>query len=132
MIIGNLTFNTQAEIDDFGATYGDCATAFGFVNIQGADSTNLDGMSSLEIVVSTYTIANNPLLARIDGATPHLSGQHVNVSISDVSGRLVYDANLDCQAGKIPVSVSQDLASGVYMGTLRHEGQTQTLRLVKE
>lgn len=65
-------------------------------------------------------------------SAPQLNGQEINVSISDMSGRQIYKNYLDCTANKITVSTTQNLASGIYLVTLKYAEQEHTLRLVKE
>lgn len=65
-------------------------------------------------------------------SAPQLDGQQVNLSISDMSGRQIYENDLDCIASRISVTMDQTLASGIYLVTLRYAGQDHTLRLVKE
>ena len=63
---------------------------------------------------------------------PKLNGEQISVSISDLSGRGIFEKMLDCRANTVTVSVNEDLASGVYMVTLRHGGEESTYRLVKK
>ena len=42
-----ITFNTQEQIDNFQADYPGCTEIEGIIEIEGADITNLNGLSSL-------------------------------------------------------------------------------------
>ena len=63
---------------------------------------------------------------------PKLNGKQIAVSISDLSGRQIFENTLDCLANTVTVSVNDNLASGVYLVTLRHGGEESTYRLVKK
>ncbi len=62
---------------------------------------------------------------------PKLNGEQILVSISDLTGRQIFEDMLECDENKIRVSVSDNLSSGVYMVTLRHGGKENTYRLIK-
>lgn len=63
---------------------------------------------------------------------PRLNGAQLIVNITDLSGRKIYEGTLDCIANTATVSLNSDLATGVYLATLKHEGETHTYRLIKE
>ena len=63
---------------------------------------------------------------------PKLNGEQISLSISDLRGRKIFEDMLDCRANTITVSVNEDIASGIYMVTMKHGGEEQTLRLVKK
>ncbi len=63
---------------------------------------------------------------------PKLNGEQLMVSINDLSGRMIYNQTLDCQANTVTVPMGNNIASGVYMVTLKHGGETQAYRLIKE
>jgi hypothetical protein len=65
--IVNLTFNTQASIDNFSTNHSGCTVIDGTVAIGGADITNLDGISSITSINGKFNIDNNPLLSNISG-----------------------------------------------------------------
>lgn len=63
---------------------------------------------------------------------PKLNGEQLNVNISDLSGRMIYEATLDCRANTVTVPMNSSMASGIYLVTLNHGGEAQTYRLIKE
>lgn len=63
---------------------------------------------------------------------PQLDGEQVNVSITDLSGRLVYTENLDCVVNKVTVVTNESLSSGIYLVTVTSGGAKHTLKLLKE
>lgn len=63
---------------------------------------------------------------------PKLNGEQLSVSISDVAGRSIYEQTLDCRANTVTVPMGDNIASGVYLVTLKHGGETYTYRLIKE
>ena len=62
---------------------------------------------------------------------PNLNGEQLNVNITDLSGRIIYEATLDCRDNRVSVPLNTDMASGIYLVTLNHGGEAQTLRLIK-
>jgi hypothetical protein len=63
---------------------------------------------------------------------PKLNGERVEVKISDIAGRQIFNNTLDCLNNKVSVSVNDTMTSGVYLVTLKHAGETHTYRLVKK
>ena len=63
---------------------------------------------------------------------PKLNGEQISVSVSDLSGRQMFEKLLNCHSNMVTVSVNEDLSSGVYMVTLRHGGEESTYRLIKK
>lgn len=63
---------------------------------------------------------------------PKLNGEQLSVSISDLMGRSIYEQTLDCKANTITIPMGSNVASGVYLVTLRNNGNSQTYRLIKE
>ena len=62
----NLTFSTQAQIDDFSFLYPTCTMLSGITTIEGSDITNLDSL----IQITAYTrliIESNPMLNDLSG-----------------------------------------------------------------
>jgi hypothetical protein len=62
----SMTLSTQAEVDGFQATYGPCDQVL-TLYIEGADISNLDGLSAITEVGSSLYIQNNPVLDDIGG-----------------------------------------------------------------
>ena len=54
---GNMTLSSQAEVDAF-----NCTEVTGSITVEGADITNLNGMSELQIVGGNLLIRNNAIL----------------------------------------------------------------------
>ncbi len=63
---------------------------------------------------------------------PRLNGEQLQVTINDLSGRRIFEQNLECQANTVTVQVGHKIASGVYLVTLKHGGEAHTYRLIKE
>jgi len=99
---------------------------------------------TINVSDSTVGIKDNNMLAGsrlfpnpINGDTfyvqaPNLNGERVEVSISDMAGRQIFNNTLDCSDNKVTVSVKNTMTSGVYLVTLKHAGEAQTYRLVKK
>lgn len=64
--------------------------------------------------------------------TPKLNGEKLDVGITDLSGRKIYEETLDCLSNTVNVSMRRSIASGVYLVTLTYKGESHTCRLVKE
>ncbi len=63
---------------------------------------------------------------------PKLSGEQVTVSVSDLAGRTISEHSLHCQANTVTVPMAENIASGVYLVTLKHGEASNTFRLLKE
>ena len=63
---------------------------------------------------------------------PNLNGQQLDVNINDLSGRVIYKETLDCQNNMVVVPMKMDIASGIYLVTLNHGGESHTIRLIKK
>ncbi len=61
-----------------------------------------------------------------------LNGEQLVVSISDLSGRRIFNQTLECQASTVTVPMGETISSGVYMVTLKHGGESITYRLIKK
>jgi hypothetical protein len=66
-LAGGITFNTQGEIDNFPTLYPGCAEILGDVYINGADITNLNGLSQITAIGGFLQIVNNPILTDMSG-----------------------------------------------------------------
>lgn len=63
---------------------------------------------------------------------PGLDGEMLDVSVSDLSGRRIFDRTLECRADTVTVPMGGTVSSGVYTVTLKHGGESQIYRLIKE
>ncbi len=63
---------------------------------------------------------------------PKLNGEQLSISISDLIGKNIYKQTLDCRANTVTVTMGDNIASGVYMITLKHGGESSIYRLIKE
>ncbi|SHK11689.1 T9SS type A sorting domain-containing protein, partial [Aequorivita viscosa] len=64
--------------------------------------------------------------------SPQLNGKQVEISIADLTGREIYNKNLDCTDNMITISGNNSWSPGVYLVTLKHEGEKKTYKLVME
>ena len=98
-------------------------------SIRTAQRLGVDGNNLL----SGIRLYPNP----VDGNTfyinaPGLDGEKLGVSVNDLSGRRIFDRTLECRANTVTVPLGDNVSSGVYMVTLKHGGEIQTYRLIKE
>ncbi len=63
---------------------------------------------------------------------PKLNGEQLAVSISDLTGRNIFEQTIDCRANTVTIPMGDNVASGVYLVTLTSGGEAQTYRLIKE
>lgn len=63
---------------------------------------------------------------------PKLNGEQLNVSISDLTGRTIYAQTLECRSNTVTVPIGDNVASGVYLVTLKLGEESQSYRLIKE
>lgn len=61
-----------------------------------------------------------------------LNGEQVQVKINDLTGREIFNENLECVANTVTVPLVNNLGSGVYLVTVIHLGESKTYRLLKE
>jgi len=61
-----ITLRSQAEVDNFVATYGDCNNVR-TLRIEGNDITNLDGLSNLRFIGNTLYLQSVPNLTNLNG-----------------------------------------------------------------
>ena len=86
----NITFTTQAEINNFPSIYPGCTTITGNVTIQGSDITNLNGLSSITSIGGGLDIEGNSNLTSLSGldavtsigANIYISGNSTLTSLS--------------------------------------------------
>src|SRR5690606_25444989 len=64
---GNLNFTSQAQVDAFATNYPNWTEFQGYLNINGTNISNLDGLSALTIVGGDFNISNNLQLTNLDG-----------------------------------------------------------------
>lgn len=83
--------------------------------------------------LSGATLFPNPLM---DDAfyvyAPKLNGEQVEVSITDMAGRTIFNQKLQGQDNKISVPVNGMLNTGIYSVQVKFEGEESTYRLVKQ
>jgi len=88
---GGISFNSQAEIDMFPVNYPMCSTIEGPVTIEGADISNLNGLSAITHINGDLIIWNNNVLSDLSGldALIQVGGLFTianNEELIDVSG----------------------------------------------
>ena len=113
----------------FSVRSGDASIATDRFSIRTEQRLGVDGNDLL----SGVRLYPNP----VGGNTFHiyalgLNGEQLSVIINDLSGRKIFERNLECHANTVTVPVGDNMSSGVYMVTLKHGGESQTYRLIKE
>src|SRR5690554_887427 len=63
---------------------------------------------------------------------PKLTGETVNVTVNDMLGREVYNAEHTFSDSTVHINLANDITSGVYMVTLSSNGEVKTLRIIKD
>src|SRR5690554_3133555 len=63
---------------------------------------------------------------------PKLNGEEVTLSINDMLGRLVYNAQHSFTDNATQIDLPKDINSGVYLVTLSSNGEAKTLRVIKQ
>jgi hypothetical protein len=81
---GGITLSTQADIDNFAINYPGCTQTLGYVLIEGADITNLNGLSGLTAVGGALIIRTNPALTSLSGLSALTSvGAYLEIRDND-------------------------------------------------
>lgn len=88
---GNITFNSQSDVDSFPSIYGTCPIISGDVNISISNITNLDSLYSIQRIQGNLNITNNPLLSDLSGLSSLKSvigtlNMYANDSITNLNG----------------------------------------------
>ncbi|MCX7548523.1 GEVED domain-containing protein [Xanthomarina sp. F1114] len=97
------------------------------VNVVAATSINDNNMLA---GASLYPnpMNNNTFYVR----APKLNGEQLEVNITDMAGRQIFNNKMTVNDNKLTVSLNDALTSGLYLVTLKHSSETSTFRLVKE
>ena len=102
---GDITLNTQAEVDAFGVSWPNCTDLADTLTIDGWDITNLSGLSGLTSVGASLTIINNPNLINLTGLESLSSvGENLWVYNNDALTSLTGLENLNSVGGKLAIS----------------------------
>src|SRR5690554_6687815 len=62
---GNISFNSQAELDAFAAEFPNCTEIAGFLHIGGSDITDLSPLQNITRIGDYFTIHNNAVLTNL-------------------------------------------------------------------
>jgi acyl-[acyl carrier protein]--UDP-N-acetylglucosamine O-acyltransferase len=82
-----ITFNTQAQIDNFQINYPNCTQIEGIVTIIGSNITNLNGLSDVT------SIGGNLIIGRYSGGNPALTSLTGLESLTSIGGLLLIEDN---------------------------------------
>ena len=119
---------------------------------ENAYSFSVDSTDALSIAVDRFSIRteqrlgvdHNELLSGVRvypnplaGNTfyinsPKLNGEQLNVRITELTGRNIFEQSLVGMDNTVTVALENELATGIYLVTITHKGQEQTLRLIKK
>ena len=64
--------------------------------------------------------------------SPDLGGQELQVNITDLSGRLIYEQTAECLSSTVSIEIDRNMASGVYLVTIENGSETVAKRLIKK
>jgi len=118
-----ITFSTQAEIDSFQTNYPNCTEVEGYVEINGDDITNLNGLNVLTSIGGDLFIISNDALINLTGLD----------NVTSIGGSLVFwsnDAltnltgldNLTSIGGNLSINHNDSLTSLIGLGNLTFIG----------
>jgi|GEM_PF-1804081 len=93
----DLTFTSQAELNQFLIDYPNCPQIFGNITISGNDIINLDALTNIEHISGDFIIVGNQTLMEISGF----------VNLQTIGGALTISDNVDLQI----ISGFQNLAT---------------------
>lgn len=93
---GNVTFSTQAQVDQFAVDYPFCTQINGYMTVSGSNISNLNGLSNLASTVGSLDITQNPLLTDISGLSNITSvGQDLAIRNNAVLQSIVGLSNIN-------------------------------------
>jgi len=107
-----ITFSTQAQIDNFQTNYPNCTEIEGDVEINGADITNLNGLSVLTSIGGLLRIEHNGSLASLTGLGNLTSiGGNIEIVDNDSLTSLTGLENVTSIGGDLRVDDNENLSS---------------------
>lgn len=119
-----ITLSTQSAVDNFTVNYPGCNAmpAGSDLIITGNNITNLNGLSSLQIVNGAVEIRNNPALTSLDGFSPVYAGSDLIIRSNPLIQNLNSLAGLDTVAGEFVIRSNQNLNSITGLASLKRVG----------
>lgn len=119
-----ITLSTQSAVDNFTVNYPGCSVmpAGSDLIITGTNITNLNGLSSLQIVNGAVEIRNNPALTSLDGFSPVYAGSDLIIRSNPLIQNLNSLSGLDTVAGEFVIRSNQNLNSITGLGLLKRVG----------
>ena len=105
----NIVFNTQAQVNEFGQTYGHCTVISGNILIKGAGITDLTPLLNITSIGGFLRIQNCPNLANLNGlknlesvgGTLELSGNEDLNSLEALESITIVEENLNINNNNI-------------------------------
>lgn len=79
-----------------------------------------------------YSVSPNPFTGRIRIAPANLSGQQIEIKLTDLQGRTIITKQFAGLTGPVSFAVPDDLAAGVYLLRITDAVNTQVFKLLKE
>lgn len=115
----SITFSSQAEVDNFQASYPLCREIGGDVTISGSNINSLNGLTSIRGIGGSLTIHDNPLLtslAGLEGGT--YIGGNLDISSNKTLTSLTGMPVLKSVAGDLTIESNEALTSVAALGSL--------------
>lgn len=126
--IGNVTFNSQLEIDDFLVLYPNCTQLEGKLIINGGDISDLSGISQIEVIGDDLRIYSCDALLSLTGLSglTQIPGD-VRITNNDKLNSLEGLTNIVSISGELKVTSNNALTSLNGLGNLTSIGGSLTL-----
>ncbi|MCX6224043.1 MAG: T9SS type A sorting domain-containing protein, partial [Bacteroidia bacterium] len=116
----SITFSSQAEVDNFQASYPLCREIGGDVTISGSNINSITGLTSIRGIGGSLTIHDNPLLtslAGLEGGT--YVGGNLDISSNKTLATLTGMPVLKSVAGDLTIESNDALTSVAALGSIK-------------
>ncbi|NBC05988.1 MAG: HYR domain-containing protein, partial [Bacteroidetes bacterium] len=109
---GDVTLNSQADVDNFAVNYPNCSQITGFLTISGNDITDLSPLANLQSVTESLDITFNDALTSLQGLNNLSSvGGDLSIESNDALASLQELNNLSSVGGSLSIRFSPALTS---------------------
>ena len=120
---GNVTFSSQAEVDNFLIQYPTCTVINGNVVIEGSDISNLDGLINLTAISENLLVRSNTILTNLSGldnlsTTGGFLWIDLNPGLTDITAL----GNLTSVGEELYITVNESLESIIGLENLNTVG----------
>ncbi len=125
-----VTLSSQLAVDNFSVTYPGCVTmpVGSDLIIMGNNITNLNGLSSIQVVNGAVEIRSNPLLTSTNGFAPTFAGSDFIIRDNATLQNINSLSNLDTIFGEFTIRTNPSLTNISGLSALTTVGSAAIIR----